>query len=190
VAHSYSHLLPGVPLALCSAILFGATPPVSKLLLGVVHPFILAGLLYLGARIGLAVYCSLRAATATEQEARIGRKDIPWLALAIGVGGVVGLLMFGLTLNTAPSSALLLNLEGLATMAIAWVVYRENMDRRLLFGAFAILAGAMLLSWEGQGVVFNLGALPRRLTKSKRRAARNELVTALVDDALSPAPRD
>jgi hypothetical protein len=79
---------------------------------------------------------------------------------------------------------LLLNLEGLATMAIAWVVYRENMDRRLLFGAFAILAGAMLLSWEGQGVVFNLGALPRRLTKSKRRAARNELVTALVDDAL------
>jgi drug/metabolite transporter (DMT)-like permease len=77
------------------------------------------------------------------------------------MGGILGpvLLMFGLRLNTASSSALLLNLEGLATMAIAWVVYRENVDRRLLFGAFAILAGAVLLSWEGQGVVFNLGAL-------------------------------
>jgi len=69
------------------------------------------------------------------------------------------LLMFGLTINTASSSALLLNLEGLATMAIAWLAYRENVDRRLLFGAFAILAGAVLLSWEGQGVLFNSGAM-------------------------------
>jgi drug/metabolite transporter (DMT)-like permease len=161
MAQTHSHLFPGVPLALGSAILFGATPPLSKLLLGVVHPFMLAGLLYLGAGIGLGIYCFLRAATATANEARIGRKDIPWLALAIGMGGIVGpvLLMFGLMLNTASNSALLLNLEGLATMAIAWIVYRENVDRRLLFGAFAILAGAVLLSWEGQGVVFNLGAL-------------------------------
>lgn len=68
-------------------------------------------------------------------------------------------LMLGLTLNTASSSALLLNLEGLATMAIAWLVYRENVDQRLLVGAFAILAGAVLLSWEGTGVAFNLGAV-------------------------------
>jgi len=44
-------------------------------------------------------------------------------------------------------------------MAIAWLVYRENVDGRLLFGAFAILAGALLLVWEGQGVEFNAGAL-------------------------------
>jgi len=161
MAQTHSHLFPGVPLALGSAVLFGITPPLSKLLLGVLHPFMLAGLLYLGAGIGLAVYCFLRAVTLTAEEARMSRQDIPWLALAIGMGGVVGpvLLMFGLTLNTASSSALLLNLEGLATMAIAWIIYRENVDRRLLFGAFAILVGAVLLSWEGQGVVFNLGAL-------------------------------
>lgn len=77
------------------------------------------------------------------------------------MGGVIApvLLMFGLTLNTASSSALLLNLEGLATMAIAWLVYRENVDRRLLLGAFAILAGAVLLSWQGEGIAFNRGAL-------------------------------
>jgi drug/metabolite transporter (DMT)-like permease len=34
-------------------------------------------------------------------------------------------------------------------MGIAWVVFRENFDRRLLLGAFAILAGAALLSWQG-----------------------------------------
>lgn len=67
--------------------------------------------------------------------------------------------MFGLTLTTAASGALLLNLEALATMAIAWLVYKENVDRRLLIGAFAILAGAVLLSWEGTGVAVNLGAL-------------------------------
>jgi drug/metabolite transporter (DMT)-like permease len=41
---------------------------------------------------------------------------------------------------------LLLNLEGLATMAIAWLVFRENVDRRLLLGAAAILAGAVCLT--------------------------------------------
>ncbi|MBN9220496.1 MAG: DMT family transporter [Mesorhizobium sp.] len=159
--HSHSHLWPGVPLALGSAALFGATPPLSKLLLDRVDPFMLAGLLYLGAGIGLALYRLSRGGQGDAGEARLAAGDIPWLALAIGMGGIVGpvLLMFGLTLNTASSSALLLNLEGLATMAIAWLVYRENVDRRLLFGAFAILVGALLLSWEGQGIAFNLGAL-------------------------------
>jgi drug/metabolite transporter (DMT)-like permease len=44
-----SHLWPGVPLALLSAVLFGASAPFAKLLLGAVSPQMLAGLLYLGA---------------------------------------------------------------------------------------------------------------------------------------------
>jgi drug/metabolite transporter (DMT)-like permease len=158
---SHSHLFPGVPFALGSAVLFGATPPLSKLFLEAVDPFMLAGLLYLGTGVGLAGIRLLRGAAAGAHEARLRREDIPWLALAIGMGGVVGpvLLMFGLTLNTASGSALLLNLESLATMAIAWLVYSENVDRRLLFGAIAILAGAVLLSWNGQGVALNPGAL-------------------------------
>lgn len=43
-SHSHSHLWPGVPLALGSAALFGATPPLCKLLLDTVNPFMLAGL--------------------------------------------------------------------------------------------------------------------------------------------------
>ena len=158
---THAHLWPGVPLALGSAALFGAAPPLSKLLLDSVNPFMLAGLLYLGAGVGLAIYRLLRGKAHETNEAPLTAADIPWLALAIGMGGILApvLLMFGLSLTTASSSALLLNLEGLATMAIAWLVYRENVDRRLLVGAFAILAGAALLSWNGQGLALDTGAL-------------------------------
>lgn len=158
--HAYSHLWPGVPLALGSAALFGAAPPLSKLLLDAVDPFMLAGLLYLGAGLGLGFYQLLRGKRRAA-EARLSRADLPWLALAICMGGIVApvLLMLGLSYTTASAGALLLNLEGLATMAIAWLVYRENVDRRLLLGALAILAGAVILSWEGQGLALNAGAL-------------------------------
>jgi hypothetical protein len=57
-----SYLWPGVPMALASAILFGASTPFSKLLLGEVDPQLLAGLLYLGAGGGLAIVRLGRAA--------------------------------------------------------------------------------------------------------------------------------
>ena len=157
---SHTHLWPGVPLALGSAVLFGATPPLSKLLLQNTQPFMLAGLLYLGAGLGLALYNLLRRGAGQAQEAGLTRKDMPWLALAIVLGGIVApvLLMWGLALTTASAGSLLLNLEGLATLGIAWLVYKESVDRRLLFGAIAILAGATLLSWTGEGVSINPGA--------------------------------
>ena len=45
-------------------------------------------------------------------------------------GGLFGplFLMLGLSQTTAASGSLLLNLEGLATMAIAWLVFRENVE--------------------------------------------------------------
>jgi hypothetical protein len=36
-------------------------------------------------------------------------------------------------------------------MALAWLVFRENVDRRIFLGAMAILAGAGLLSWPRGG---------------------------------------
>jgi drug/metabolite transporter (DMT)-like permease len=160
--HQNSPLWPGVPLALASAALFGAAAPLSKLLLNAVSPFMLAGLMYLGAGLGLAAYRIFRGAFGeAADEARLQRADIPWLAVAIGMGGIVGpaLLLFGLSRTTASSAALLLNMEGLATMTIAWIVFRENVDRRLILGAFAILAGAALLSWDGRGVSLDAGAM-------------------------------
>lgn len=157
-----SYLWPGVPLALGSAILFGASTPFSKLLLGATSPQLLAGLLYLGAGIGLAVVHLGRPAVGLPTtEAPLRQSDIPWLAAVVLFGGVIGplLLMLGLVRTDAASAALLLNLEGLATMGIAWLAFRENVDGRLLLGASAILAGAVVLSWEGQGGSLDSGAL-------------------------------
>ena len=148
-ATKFSALWPGVPLALASAVLFGASAPFAKLLLGSTDPQLLAGLLYLGAGIGLAISQAGRSVLgATASEAPLRRADMPWLAAIVAFGGVIGplLLMLGLARTSAASGSLLLNLEGLATMAIAGVVFRENVDRKLLLGAASILAGAFVLS--------------------------------------------
>jgi drug/metabolite transporter (DMT)-like permease len=84
------------------------------------------------------------------------------MGLAVLSGGVVGplLLMIGLTTTTASTAALLLNVEALATMAIAWLAFRENVDRRLLPGALAIILGAALLSWRPGAGFDGLGLAP------------------------------
>ncbi len=150
-------------MALASAALFGASTPLAKLLLGGgVDPWLLAGLLYLGSGLGLGLVHLVRGALRMPApEAPLRRGDLPWLGLVVLAGGVIGplLLMLGLARTPASSAALLLNLEGLATMAIAWLWFKENVDRRLLIGATAILAGAVLLSWQGGPSGVGLGAL-------------------------------
>jgi len=153
--------LPGVPLALGSAVLFGAATPLSKLLLASIDPQMLAGLLYLGAGMGLAAVHATRTALGlAPPEAPLRRHDLPWLVAIIAFGGILGpvLLMLGLGRTPASSGSLLLNLESLATMGIAWLVFRENVDRRLLLGALAIILGAVVLSWEGQRLSLDAGA--------------------------------
>ena len=152
----------GIPFAVASAILFGASTPFAKLLLGTVDPWLMAGLLYLGAGVGLGiVHMSRGAVKLPSLDAPLRLEDLPWLGFVILTGGVLGpvLLMFGLAEANAAATSLLLNLEGLATMGIAWVVFRENVDRRLLLGALAILGGAMLLSWRGEASFDRSGIL-------------------------------
>lgn len=152
----------GPLLAIASAALFGASTPFAKRLLGDgLDPWLLAGLLYLGSGLGLGVASLFRRRFQAATEAPLRKPDLPWLALVVFFGGIAGplLLMIGLSRTAATSAALLLNLEGLATMAIAWVVFRESVDRRLLVGAAAILAGAVVLSWRGGPGDLDLGAL-------------------------------
>jgi drug/metabolite transporter (DMT)-like permease len=134
--------------ALGSAALFGLSTPFAKALLGDVSPWLLAGLFYLASGIGLGI---LRLVWRGEEAGLRGR-DVPWLGAAILAGGVCGpvLLMFGLTSTPASQTALLLNLESVLTLVIAWVVFKENVDLRLFIGAVAIVAGAVVLSWPGE----------------------------------------
>ncbi len=149
----------GAVLGLASAALFGVSTPLAKQLLGAVDPWLLAGLLYLGAGLGLSAIRVLQRGARTEAPLRVA--ELPWLAGAVVAGGLVGpvLLMIGLAATPSSSAALLLNLEGLATMAIAWLVFKENVDRRILIGAAAILLGAVVLSWQGGAFGLGVGAL-------------------------------
>jgi len=139
---------PGVAPALWAALLFGAGTPLAKWLLAAIDPWLLAGLLYLGSGAGLTLYRRVRRTPA----ARLPRNEIAWLAGAILAGGIVApvLLMVGLTGMPASGASLLLNAEGVFTTLLAWFAFKENFDRRIALGMFAILAGAAILSWPGE----------------------------------------
>jgi drug/metabolite transporter (DMT)-like permease len=145
--------------AVASAVLFGMGTPFAKLLLGDIPPVALAGLLYLGALVGLSLYDIFRRITSDQQEvskSRLGRNDAPWLAGAIVAGGIVApiSLMTGLTMISGFSASLLLNLEGAATAIIATMLFKEHLGRRIVLVILCMTAAGVLLSWNPEEDVF------------------------------------
>jgi drug/metabolite transporter (DMT)-like permease len=140
----------GVLYALLASVLFGLTTPLSKALLREIDPVLLAGLFYLGSGVGLAITRFIISRVRDEHLAQPKLKKADWkfLAPAILAGGVLApvLLMSGLTSTPASVASLLLNTEGIFTAVIAWVVFKENYDRRILLGMVAIVVGGILLS--------------------------------------------
>ena len=140
-----------VAAALGAALLFGASTPFAKALVGAMPPVLLAGLLYVGSGIGL---WGLRLARdAGLKSSSLSRAEWPWFAGAIIAGGVLGpvLLMYGLTRTGAADASLLLNLEAVLTALLAWVVFHENADRRIVLGMALIVAGGVVLAWPASG---------------------------------------
>jgi drug/metabolite transporter (DMT)-like permease len=132
-----------------AAVLFGLSTPLAKPLVGSTPPLLLAGLLYVGSGIGLAVILVTRAATGGRGSITWPRgADVWWLAGAITIGGVIGpyLLMYGLKATDSASASLILNLEGVFTALLAWFVFKENFDRRIALGMALIVAGGVVLS--------------------------------------------
>lgn len=149
--------------AIVAAGLFGASTPLAKLLLGDVPPVLLGGLLYLGSGLGLSLFRVLRDRGWTATGMR--REDWPWLLGAILFGGVLGpvALMYGLTRVSGSAASLMLNLESVLTAVLAWVVFKENADKRIVWGMLAIVAGGAVLSWQpdttGKSSLTGLGAI-------------------------------
>jgi drug/metabolite transporter (DMT)-like permease len=140
-----------VAAALGSALLFGASTPLAKALVGDLPTFLLAGLLYLGSGIGLTAMRLIRHRGWRSPHLR--PTDWPWFGCAIFFGGVLGpvLLMFGLARTAASTASLLLNLEAVLTALLAWLVFGENADRRVVTGMVLIVAGGLALSWSPGG---------------------------------------
>ena len=127
--------------------------PVAKILTGHMSPLLLAGLLYLGSGIGLLILFGLRRLLSKSDTpaAALSLRDMGWLGAATVFGGVIGpvLLMTGLASTPASTASLLLNLEGVFTAVLAWIVFKENADRRIVLGMLLILTAGILLAWPG-----------------------------------------
>jgi drug/metabolite transporter (DMT)-like permease len=139
----------GVFYALLASVLFGITTPVAKSLLQDTRPVLLAGLFYLGSGSGLFLYLLFAHKTKLAYGGpSLRRADWPWLGGAIFAGGIVApvLLMLGLASTQASTASLFLNFEGVFTALIAWFVFKENFDKRILLGMLVIVIGGVLLS--------------------------------------------
>ena len=146
---SHRQFVLGAVSGAASAILFGLSAPMAKLLLPGASPWLLAGLLYLGAGLGLSVV-RLLTNTADGDTDRLQRQDVPRLAAIALAGGAVGpvLLLIGLTRVSGVVGSLLLNLEAVFTMAIAVLIYRERLKRLEALGALLVVAGAVVVSYR------------------------------------------
>jgi drug/metabolite transporter (DMT)-like permease len=138
---------------LLAAVLFGLSAPLAKRLLRDVDPLFLAGLLYLGAFLGLTFFSALRRLirpAAAASSARLSRRDIPWLAGSVICGGIIGpiALLLGLLRTSGFSGSLLLNLEGVMTALIAVFVFGENAGLRLWLALGAMTAAGIFLAWD------------------------------------------
>jgi drug/metabolite transporter (DMT)-like permease len=148
--------------ALLAALFFGASAPISKLLLGNVPPVLMAAFLYLGSGAGISLIKLYQRLTSNQKEAGIKSPDVKWLTGAIISGGILAPIILMISLKNTPAStaSLLLNFEGVGTTLIALFFFRESISRRAFAAIFAITLASVFLSTNFQsGFGFSLGAL-------------------------------
>jgi drug/metabolite transporter (DMT)-like permease len=151
----------GVIVALLSALLYGLTTPLCKLLLlADVSPLLLAGLLYLGSGLGLAALRAMQ--DRGWSPTYLSRADALWLGGATLAGCVAApmLLLYGLTYADASRASLVLNLEVVFTAVLAWLAFREQLGLRSGLGLVALAGGGVLLVWPRVDVAGGESVLP------------------------------
>lgn len=138
--------LRAVGLALLAAVLYAVNLPFSKLLLGQVGSLTMAGLLYLGAGVGMALLSLLH----RDNAPRLGREDLaPTLGVILLDIAAPILLMLGLRGGEAASASLLGNFEIVATALFALLLFREKVNRMLWAALGCITLSCAILSFQG-----------------------------------------
>jgi len=140
---------------LAAAFLFGAATPASKALLGDIQAQALAGLLYLGAALGVLPMV-IRERT-FRWPWRAGRSTYLLLMGAIILGGILGplMLLLGLRAASSGSVSLWLNLEFVATVILGHFVFKEHLALRGWIAAGGTFIAAVLLAGDegGSGII-------------------------------------
>jgi drug/metabolite transporter (DMT)-like permease len=133
-------------IGILAAALFGSATPTSKALLNSLSAFQLAGLLYIGATIGVIPLVSGKGHLSAPW--KLPRKTCFKLLGAIFFGGCLGpvLLLLGLGLASSASVALWLNLELVTTVALGQLFFHDRLTKTSALAAAGTLAAAILLS--------------------------------------------
>lgn len=143
------HITPIIQ-ALLAALLFGASAPLAKTLLGEIAPIPLAAFLYLGSGIGLLGIKIVQnlVKRSSQHEAQVKKPDIIWLAGAILAGGVAApiTLLFSLNQTPAATASLLLNFEGVATTLLAALAFKESISGKAWRAIALITVASIILS--------------------------------------------
>lgn len=151
-----------VLLAVFAAALYSLNSPISKLLLSEVSSAMLAGILYLGAGIGLALVRFIQKQMgAVNREKRLSRSDVPYTAAMVVLDIAAPIcLMFGLTMTRAENASLLNNFEIVATSLIAFFIFKEKISIRLFAAIlFVTLASVILTVENASSFQFSFGSL-------------------------------
>lgn len=170
-----------VLLALAAAFFFGVSTPLSKALINDLNPFLLAGLLYLGAGLGLSAYTLLRGGRLLPPPATLKYKYIIGMIVFGGLLGPV-LLMAAVKIAPAASVSIWLNMELVATAFLGHFLFRDHLDKRGWLSVALSLAAGILLSYSGGVAGFTAGLLVALACFSW---GLDNHFTALIDD-LSP----
>lgn len=160
--------LRGPAFALGAAVTFALSVPLGKLLLGEIGSFTLAGILYLGAGLGLTFYRLLareprRGVSAEDSSSPIPspRRTRLCLAGAILSGGIIApaLLFWGLTSLSAAPASLMLSLEVVFTALLAGLLFREQVAKQVWAAVVLMVAASVLLAWTGGESTWSLSAI-------------------------------
>lgn len=140
-----------VVIVLVSAALFGVSAPLAKSLVQGMPPTELAGLLYLGAFVGLGSFAVARNILFKRGGYEpVTRRDAKWLAGSILSGGIAApiLMVTGLMVLTGFTASLLLNLEGVFTALLAVTIFREKESRRLWAALLTMTLASIILTYD------------------------------------------
>ncbi|GAC1520150.1 MAG: hypothetical protein NVS2B3_16530 [Vulcanimicrobiaceae bacterium] len=162
--------------ALAAAVAFGVSTPAISLVRAGTGPWLTAALLYFGAAgFAAVVQGSPRASLATfRRDART------YVALAV-VGGTLAPAAFTAGLGRAGpfASSLALNLEVLFSIALAAVLFREQIGRRVAGACVAIVIGGALLAAQDRTAVGSAAGIALVALATALWAADNVLSSTL-----------
>ena len=148
--------------AVLAAVLYAINVPLSKMLLNVVEPTMMASFLYLGAGAGLFLYGVFEKATGkTVNREPLTKKELPYtMAMVLLDIAAPILLMFGIKMSNAANVSLMNNFEIVATSIIALVIFKEIVSKRLWISIALVTVASIILSFEGiNSFEFNYGSL-------------------------------